>query len=158
MGINLEPQYPSAKSPNSFRDGMEYQDFVCTTLAQHGIILQNLMSKKYQFEVGENLQGFEIKLDDRCTDTERLSIEIAEKPFDAGYLEFRDSGIYRSDNSWLYIQGNYQIIFVFAKNWLIRWHKQKKPKVTEKRGTIRTFYLPFSVAIDCAARVFDFRE
>ena len=63
------------------------------------IILQNMSSQKYQFNIGENLQGFEIKLDTRCTETGRMSIEVAEKSR-ADSTKWTPSGIYREDNSW----------------------------------------------------------
>lgn len=151
----VEPSYPDAKSPSSFQDGLEFQDFVCTTLAAQGIVLQNLSSRKYQYDVGENLQGFEIKLDSRCTDTMRLSIEVAEKTRDDSFLPWTPSGICRDDNSWLYIQGNYQVLFVFAKNWLNRYYTEKRPEVVQNRPTIKTFFLPFSIAKRCAAKVIE---
>lgn len=151
-----EPFYPNAKRPTVFQDGLEFQDFVCTQLAQRGVVLQNLSSKKYQFEVGENLQGFEIKLDERCTDTKRLSIEVAEKTRNDPELQWTPSGILRDDNSWLYIQGNRRILFVFAKRWLLNYYNAKQPTVYEKFGTVKTFYLPFEIARRHAAKVLDF--
>ena len=151
----VDPCYPDAKSVTSFQDGLEYQDFVCVQLAQQGIILQNLASRRYQFEVGENLQGFEIKKDDRCTETLRLSIEVAEKTRNDPSLGWTPSGIFRSDNSWLYVQGNYSIIFVFAKNLLVKWQEKYRPPLTDKFGTVKTFYMPFSVARKLAAKVID---
>lgn len=120
-----DPQYPDAKSKTSFQDGLEFQDFVCEKLANHGLFLQNTLSRKYQFELGENLQGWEIKLDNRCTETGRLSIEIAEKSR-ADIKVWTASGIYRNDNSWLYVQGNYEMLFIFSKTFLKRLHGTKR--------------------------------
>ncbi len=150
-----DPTYPDAKSKTSFQDGLEFQDFVCTTLAQQGIVLQNLSSKKYQYTVGENLQGFEIKLDNRCTDTKRLSIEVAEKTRDDAERGWAPSGICREDNSWLYIQGNYQILFIFAKSLLLRYMQTQDPKIEQYGGTIRRFFLPFAIARRNAAKVIE---
>lgn len=158
MDTRHDPKYPNAKSATSFQDGLEFQDFVCTKLAEHGIILQNLSSRKYQYEVGENLQGFEIKMDNRCSETKRLSIEVAEKTRDDPVLPWTPSGICREDNSWLYIQGNRDVLFVFGKNWLQRYLSEKKPKTEDKYGTIRTFYLPFAAARVGAVRVMEFQE
>lgn len=152
MNLKPEPYYPDGK-PGCFERGMEFQDFVCTILAREHIILQNLASKKYQIETGENLQGFEIKLDRRCTDTGRLSIEIAEKTR-AEQVDWFPSGIYRDDNSWLYIQGNGQILFIFAKNWLRRWHKHYGGECTPT-PTIKAFYIQFEVAKEHAIKWFD---
>ncbi len=152
-----EPSYPSAR-PRAFAAGLEFQDFVCIHLAKDNIILQNLGSKLYQLRVGENLQGFEIKYDERCTDTQRLSIEVAEKSRDDSSLGWTPSGIFRDDNSWLYIQGNYKIIFVFAKNWLLRYCHEKTPELLEFNGTIRRFFLPFGVARIAACKVITMEE
>lgn len=151
--LRPDPVYPDAKSPTAFQDGLEFQDFVCMHLARHNIILQNVCSKKYQITIGENLQGYEIKFDDLCTKTGRLSIEIAEKPRNDPQLLWTPSGICRGDNSWLYIQGNYHTIFIFAKRTLLKYHTQVRPEVTEKMGTIRTFYFPISLAENVAAKV-----
>ena len=150
-----EPLYPDAKRPTVFAEGIEYQDFVCHQLARHHIILQNLASKKYQFSVGENLQGFEIKLDMRCTETGRMSIEIGEK-MRANHNAWIPSGIYRNDNSWLYIQGNFDIIAIFAKNWLRRYFEQRNPPPqVNERQTIRTFYLDMDFVREHAIKVID---
>lgn len=142
---------------NSFEVGNEFQDFVCIELAKHGIILQNINSKKYQYETGENLQGFEIKYDSRCSgdrDTEptnRLSIEIAEKT-KAENPNYVPSGIYRNDNSWMYIQGNYMMFWVFPKNILKLLHESNRYKEAEL-PTIKSFYLPIVDADKyCAAK------
>lgn len=151
-----EPLYPTAPRKTTFSEGLEFQDFVCDCLARRHIILQNHCSKKYQLDVGENLQGFEIKLDTRCTETGRLSIEIAEKS-DARFSSWTPSGIYRNDNAWLYIQGNYEVIFIFAVNWLRRYHAAKRPQEHESYGTVRKFYISVREATICAVKVIDLR-
>jgi len=137
--------YPHATVKDSLEKGLAFQDFVCIVLAQRHIVLQNIGSKKFQIEVGENLQGFEIKLDRRCTETGRLSIEVAEKS-SRDVLWWTPSGIMREDNSILYIQGNYDSFWVFGKNWLRRWMEEKSPCVDEFNGTIKRFFLENEVA------------
>lgn len=154
MAIRLDTLYPDAKSRTSFQDGLEFQDFVCQQLARQNIILQNTVSKRWQIEVGENLQGFEIKMDSRCTDTGRLSIEIAEKSR-ADMPAYTPSGIYRNDNTWLYIQGNYEVLYIFPKTFLVRLFETGKYPVVEM-PTIRKFYLPFKEAEKYAAKVLQF--
>jgi hypothetical protein len=151
------PLYPTAPRPDTFACGIEFQDFVCQQLAKHHIILQNFASQKYQFTVGENLQGFEIKYDQGCSKFHRLSLEIAEKSH-ASNTRWADSGIMRKDQSWLYIQGNKDVLFIFAKNHLQRWYEQKRPKVDEKFGTIKTFYLDFHDAARIAAKIIELKQ
>jgi len=143
---------------DSFDVGNRFQDFVCMELSKESIILQNINSKKFQLETGENLQGFEIKYDARCTGdngtiaTNRLSIELAEKT-DSNIAYWTPSGIYRDDNTWLYIQGNYHGFWIFNKKLLILLHKSDRYKEHEE-PTIRKFYLPIKDADKyCAKKI-----
>jgi len=155
MPLPSEPSYPDAKSHTSFGDGIEFQDFVCVELARRGFVVQCFSSKRYQFAVGESLTGAEIKLDTRCTETGRLSIEVAEKTRCS--LDWVSSGIAKEDNAWLYIQGNRDVLFIFAKNWLCRYFVEKGPEVVENRPTIRSFFLPIEDAYRYAAKAIDLR-
>lgn len=155
------PKYPVRNSghADSFEVGNQFQDFICISLAKHGIILQNINSKKYQFNMGENLQGFEIKFDGPHTRTHRLSIEIAEKTNGENPC-WVNSGIYRNDNSWLYICGNYELFFIFPVILLRGLHKSGRYKEAEwpqEYPTIRKFYLPHEDAFKYCAKHFDFR-
>ena len=146
---------------DSLQKGHEFQDFVCMELAKRGVILQNIQSRKYQYAIGENLQGFEIKYDSRCTGcsgtkaTGRLSIEIAEKshPDNPEYIK---SGIYAKSNSWLYIQGNYNGIWVFSTKHLRLIRETKKEHEIDKMPTIVKFYLPIEQADKYCLVRFDF--
>jgi len=156
----METNYRISNSGHndSLETGNKFQDFVCIELSKDHIILQNINSRKFQYETGENLQGFEIKYDARCTgdngtsQTGRLSIEIAEKT-KAENINFVPSGIYRSDNSWLYIQGNYHQFWIFSKKILIMLHKSGRYNEDEM-PTIKKYYLPISHADKyCAKKI-----
>jgi hypothetical protein len=160
MGISYNKE--NSGHDNSKEVGNRFEDFVCIELAKQNIILQNINSKKFQYETGENLQGFEIKYDARCTGcngttpTNRLSIETAEKT-DANNPKFINSGIYRDDNSWLYIQGNYNGFWIFAKNILRLLHRSGRYE--EKQiPTLKGFYLPIEDADKYCAKKFVFNE
>lgn len=145
--------WDNEKEFNTFQRGLQFQDFVCDILYEQGIILQNYSSKKYQFEIGENKQGFEIKLDNRCTDTNRLSIEVAEKKISD--KNWNSSGIYSKGNSWLYIHGNYQKIFIFSKNILIMLHQSGKYEEAIAHDTVKKFYLPIEDAQKWACKIIE---
>ena len=160
----MEINYPKTNSghDDSFRIGNEFADFVCITLAKDGIILQNIGTKKFQYETGENLQGFEIKLDNRFNGlypidkpaTNRLSIEIAEKSKGEN-IKWISSGIYRGDNSWIYIHGNYKEFFVFSITMLRLLHKSGRYEESEspqEKPTVRKFYLPIVDAYKYCAK------
>jgi hypothetical protein len=155
MATKLLPQYPNSPDPRSFESGLEFQDFVATKLHDNlGITITNYQSAKFQFADGENRQGIEIKLDRDCIRTSRLSIEIAEKSR-ASNPRYVPSGIYRNDSSWLYIQGTWRILFVFAKTILILLHRSGKYQ-EHKEPTVIGFYLPFQIARKYAAKVLEF--
>lgn len=120
--------------------GLEFQDFVTDILFNELFIpLSSYQSKKYQLK-GENKQGIEIKFDDRFNDTGNVYIEIQEKS-KADNLNFVDSGIYRNDNTWLYIIGNYKILFIFGKNTLRLMYKSRRYTEVEI-PTSRGFLIP----------------
>jgi hypothetical protein len=103
---------------NMFNKGIEYQNFVTSVLdVELGIVLENYSSAEDQLEIGENKQGIEIKFDDRYKDTGNLYIEVAEKS-NKSNTNFMPSGIYRKDNSWVYLIGDYTTIFFFSKKLL----------------------------------------
>ena len=150
MGIN----YPDSKDKDSFESGLQFQDFVAELFHDKlGVTITNYQSRGYQFGKGENKQGIEIKLDRDILETNNVSIEIAEKSR-ASLSDYTPSGIYRADNTWLYVQGNYKIVFVFAKSTLIVLHKSGKYPEYEL-PTIRKFHLPIADARKYAAMVIE---
>jgi hypothetical protein len=156
----MATNYPSAKSKSSFEDGLEFQDWAVDRLFEIGIMVQTYSSSKHQFQRGESRQGVEIKLDNWCTRSKRLSIEIAEKSR-ADMPAWTPSGICRDDNTWLYVQGNYEMLFVFAKRSLLFLNELREMgvygyEVHEEYGTLRAFYLPLDDALKHAAKVMTF--
>ena len=126
MKFNMTENYKEM-----LQKGLEYQDFVTDVLINElGIALSSYGSTKYQYTKGENKQGFEIKFDDKYKDTGNIYIEIAEKS-NAVNLNFVNSGIFRNDNTWLYLIGNYNEIFIFSKNHLKLMYESKKYKEVE---------------------------
>jgi len=124
--------------------GLTYQDFVVEKLYEIGLPLISYSSKKYQALIGENKIGIEIKNDDKFAETGNFYIEIAEKS-DANNLNWIPSGIYRNDNSWLYILGNYNEIYIFSKKQLILIHKTGKYREVEI-PTSKGYLLPMDKA------------
>ena len=120
--------------------GLKYQDFVVEKLYEIGLPVISYSSKEYQNTVGENKAGIEIKNDTNFRETGNFYIETAEKS-DAENANFVPSGIYRNDNTWLYLIGDYETIFVFSKKQLLLLHKCGKMKEVEI-STSRGFLLP----------------
>lgn len=148
--------YPHSKNRNSFADGMEFQDFVVEQFNAWGLYIQLYSSKRYQFERGESVQRVEIKLDNRCVETGRLSIEVGERT--SINKTWVQSGIYRSDNTCMYIQGNREILYLFDRKVLVRYHQQRENGLYQEsprdNPTVRKFYLPFALAdLACIAKI-----
>jgi hypothetical protein len=121
--------------------GLEYQDFITDLLLKEiGISLSTYSSKKYQYDIGENKQGIEIKFDDRYKETGNLYIEVEEKS-NANNWYYVNSGIYRNDNTWLYLIGDYNEVFIFSKKQLIILHEKNIYKLV-KTPTSIGFLIP----------------
>lgn len=131
----------------------EFEDFVFDLLSKNGLNVTRYVSRKWQYEVGECSGGVEVKFDDLMRDTGNLYIEVAEKSVPNVSKSYYPSGIYRSDNSWLYVIGDYEEVFVFAKRTL--WHLDRSNRYERKQTpTSLGFLLPKAKARVHAARVF----
>jgi len=137
-------------------DGQLYQDFVVDVAWQAGIAIAQYASKAYQFAVGESRGGYEIKHDKRFVETGNLCIETAEKarPRSGPYAP---AGIMR-DGHWLYVIGNYDVVYFFA-NKLLRMLSAAKGAEGRPRyrhyeiATSQGFLLPRADAEKYAALV-----
>ena len=112
------------------KEAQEFEDFVYNLLYQEGIPVVGFNSQKYQFAKGENMAGIEIKHDKNYEKTGNLYIETAEKRY-PNNPEYVQSGINRGDNSWLYLIGDYNIIYIFPINYLQIWQLSGKFKEVE---------------------------
>ena len=121
----------------------------CWTLLNLAVV--QYASKEYQCKVGESRTGVEIKHDELFATTGNLWIEVAEKakPRDGDYAP---SGIMRADNTWLYVIGNYDIIFLFAKK-LLQLLSHKKTIIPNKTKTSLGYLLPEAEARKYAAAI-----
>ena len=122
------------------QEGLEFQDIVTKALYSMGIIVVGYASRCFQAKYGENMLGAEIKRDGRFRDTGNIYIEIKEKAH-PGNDEYVDSGIYREDNSWLYIIGDEKKAWIFSIKYL-RWLHKSKPYQAMKIPTSCGFLMP----------------
>lgn len=124
----------------------KYEDFVISILCRIGLPILMYHSQHFQYNFGENVNGFEIKFDGNIEKYGNLYIEISEKsnPANPNYIP---SGIYRQNNSWLFIIGNYKQIHILSIEQLKLQHKTGNWKETEQ-PTSRGFLLKKQFAID----------
>lgn len=121
---------------NNLTLGLEFQDFVIEKFYEIGLPLISYSSKLYQIRIGENKAGIEIKFDRKFRETNNIYIEVAEKS-DKNRQEYVPSGIFRDDNTWLYVIGDYQTIYILSKRQLIRvyeWHKYREVTTPTSKG------------------------
>lgn len=130
---------------NQLEKGLTYQDFVCDHLYNVGIIVVPYTSVEYQKRKGESRNGIEIKFDDKMA-SGNIYIETQEKSKSSN-KEYVPSGIYRNDNSWLYVIGNYELILIFGKrNLQILFESGRYQEIEISRGTSKGFLLPIAFA------------
>ncbi len=149
-------RYPDGP-PGTIADGAQFEDFAKRALRPYGIVTEAFGSAHYQLEIGESAEGVEFKLDKGCTKYGHLSIEVEEKTR-ADQLYWTKSGIWRNDNTWLYVQGNHSVIYVFARTFLRAWEERRKPAVGTRTPTIRSWFLDLKVADRCCALRIDARS
>lgn len=152
-------EYRSGKT----REAEQFQDFVADSLYDIGFPIGCYSSKKYQYNTGENRAGVEIKYDQLVSEKGNLFIETAEKS-DPSRSEFTDSGIFRQDNSWLYVIGDYETIWIFCKTTLRLLYEKKRTngdffftRTGEKTfGTSKGYLLPRTAADIYAGKILSF--
>jgi hypothetical protein len=153
--MNNEPEYREYRN-NQIESGAQFQDFVVSVCWQTiGLAIVQYSSKLYQQTVGESRTGAEIKNDRNFCTSGNLYIELMEKaePREGPYAM---SGINRTDNSWLFIIGDYDTIFIFAKSILLGLYRTGKYREVEnKTKTSRAFLLPVEDAQRYAAVILE---
>jgi hypothetical protein len=135
-------------------EGQEYQDFVAGELFKLGIVLSSYSSRKYQYEKGESTNGIEIKCQKDYKKYGTLCIETHEKahPDNPKYVP---SGIYRGDNSWLFITGDYETIYIFS-HVMLRGLNGRYDKYT--KDTSKGYKLPIKEADKYCAKRIDIKK
>ena len=130
---------------NKLDEGETYQDFVAEQLLQRcGWVFMGYASKKYQYEIGENKAGIEIKCQKNYKKYGNLCIETYEKAHSDNVVYAR-SGIYRGDNSILFITGDYDNIYIFSHTMLRLLEGKCKP-YENKYKTSKGYLLPIDMA------------
>ena len=136
--IEAQEQYANGYYNDKLQEGLEFQDIVTRELYQRGIVVVGYSSRKYQNNEGENLLGAEIKHDGKFRETGNLYIETSEKAH-PDRQNYTPSGIYRGDNSWLFVIGDEKTIYIFSTKYL----KMLEPKYQSvNKPTSNGYLLP----------------
>ena len=142
--------------------GEQYQAFIQDVFDSHlGIKFTCFDTKDEQYNIGESKAGIEIKFDSRISETNNLYIETEEKSH-KNKNNYSPSGIYRSDNTWLYVIGDYKKIFLLSKMKLVRIsHLLDNGKYSFRNvitDTSKGFLIPIKEACNIAEKVIDIKE
>ena len=130
-------RYDAGYYKEKLEEGLIFQDVVTRELYQRGIIIVGYSSRRFQNTEGENMIGAEIKRDGNFRKTGNIYLETAEKshPSNANYVK---SGIFRDDNSWLFVIGDERSVYVFSTKYLKLLVAQKKWHEVRKSTSIGT--------------------
>jgi hypothetical protein len=138
--------YRDSRNRRSIIEGDAFVDLVLTRLARSGYHCEKIVDSSRQIRCGDavvNGDFVEIKLDNVCTRSSRLSIEIAEKTKIG--TSWIPSGIYAPSVAVWYIQGNPAIFYVFRRSDLRRFFEDTNPEIKDTNpATIKNFYLPMT--------------
>jgi len=146
----IDTNYYRPYRKNKIETGLIFQDFVVDYCLQVlGLPIIQYSSRAYQMTGGESRNGVEIKHDEKFSTTGNLWIEVSEKavPREGPYVP---SGIFRDDNTWLYLIGDYDTIFVFQKT-LLRLISKRYEIRENSFHTSEGFLFPVSEAEKYAA-------
>jgi len=147
-------KYKAGYYGEKLEEGLEFQDVVTRALYQRGIVVVAYSSRRYQQNEGENLLGAEIKRDGKFRETGNLYIEIEEKSHPEK-TSFIVSGIYRKDNSWLYVIGDEKTIYIFSTKYLRMLEKRyKHVEIPTSKG----FLMPIKDAENYCIRKIDLQN
>ena len=95
-------------------EGSMFEDFVYMQLEEKlKVSIEGCNTREEQFSIGENYFGMEIKHDTLHEKTGNLFIEYKEKSISTNE-NWVESGIFRGDNSWLYLTGNNKVFYIFS--------------------------------------------
>lgn len=120
-------KYKNGYYHDKLEQGLEFQDVVTEALYHRGIVVVGYASRVFQNKRGENMLGAEIKNDAMFRETGNLYIEVAEKSH-PDKPNYTPSGIMRADNSWLYVIGDIETVWIFSTKYLVML-KDRYPKV-----------------------------
>jgi len=149
--LRAREEYKNGYYNDKLQQGLEFQDVVTKALYQRGIVVIGYASRRFQNEEGENMLGAEIKRDGLFRETGNLYIETAEKSHPDKPL-YIASGIYRQDNSWLYVIGDEKTLYIFSVKYL-RLLESRYPK--KEKPTSRGFIMPIAEAEKYCIRKLD---
>jgi hypothetical protein len=147
-------KYDHGYYQQQLENGLVFQDVVTRALYQRGIVVVGYASRRFQQTHGENLLGAEIKNDRKFRDTGNLYIETAEKA-DPRNDRFVPSGIHREDNSWLFVIGDENTIWIFSTKYLQMLEKRFPSR---KSPTSHGFLIPLDQADKYCIRRIDLKE
>ena len=135
-------EYNNGYYSEKLEEGLQFQDVATRELYKRGVVVVGYASRKFQNEEGENMLGAEIKRDGMFRNTGNLYIEICEKSHPSKPT-YTASGIFREDNSWIFVIGDEKTMWIFSTKYL-RIIKDRFRHV--EKPTSKGFLIPLEMA------------
>lgn len=147
----------NAYRQEKFAQGETFQRYITEWFRWQEVTFRNYETREEQLTLGENTLGMEIKRDGLFRDTGNLYIEYREKSYSNSVRNayWTPSGCCRDDSSWLYLIGDEDTFWIFARKRLQQLlNKDRYETRTISRGTSQGFLLPLQDADkECARKV-----
>ena len=142
------------------KKGTEYENYIYPIFAKEWGVPEDWVKpyaeKDQQIKIGENWLGVEIKYDEKSIKSPNLYIEVEEKGHEKR-IDYTRSGIFRPDNTFLFLIGNYDIYYVFEIDTIRKLFKNYKT-IENGRCTSKGFLLPKPQARESAINVSVLKE
>ncbi len=136
-------RYKDSRNSKSIEEGAEFVDLVLTYIG-HYYSWFPIPTRSLEMQLGysDTIGGIiEFKLDNRCTETKRLSIEVEErKNNDSPWMP---SGIYAPSEPIFYAQGNLKCFWIF-KTKALQENDNKNYEINPR--TVKKFYISLDIA------------
>lgn len=120
--------------------GFNFENYICQFFKNnYSFNIETYKTKEGQYNLGESIQGIEIKNDTLISKTGNIYIELQEKK-DSSQNIWINSGILKNDNTLFYLIGTEEKFYIFLKTDLLKLYQKgeyfKKIEIATSRGIL----------------------
>lgn len=124
----------------SLQKGFEFENYICQFFkSKYSFNIETYKTKEGQYNLGESIQGIEIKNDTLIPKTGNIYIELQEKK-DSSQKNWINSGILKNDNTLFYLIGTEEKFYIFLKTDLLKFYENnmyfKLKEIKTSRGML----------------------
>ncbi len=120
--------------------GFNFENYICQFFKNnYSFDIETYKTKEGQYNLGESIQGIEIKNDTRIFKTGNIYIELQEKK-ESSQRIWVNSGILKNDNTLFYLIGTEKEFYIFLKADLLELYQKgeyfKKVEIATSKGIL----------------------